>query len=124
MHRNHNTGAAAAAAMARDTTRLEPQVCFILFHFFYLITIFFRYMSKQRWEQQRQQLETHDCNNHTPTLPTSLQPNPRPPQQVKTATQEQQQQQWLETRHVLSHRYVFFYFSFYFITLIHFSRST
>ena len=54
---------------------------------------------------------------------TSIQPNPRPPQQVETATQEQQRQQGLEMRHVLSRRYVFYLFHF-FITLITFSRSS
>jgi hypothetical protein len=58
---------------------------------------------KQRWEQQRQQLETHGRAHTNTTNITSTKP-----QAASTATQEWQQQQLLETRHVSSHSYVFF----------------
>ena len=44
-HQNRNTGV-PAAAVARDTTCLEPQVCFFIFHFLSHYN-FFRYTSKR-----------------------------------------------------------------------------
>ena len=75
--------------------RLEFLVCFFLFFFFFYWLLIF-----------------------TPTPPTSpsLQPNLRPHQRVEAATQEWQQQQGLETWHVSSCWYVFFYFIFNLIT--------
>ena len=62
-HLNDN----AAAAVARDATRLEPQVCFFLNFVFYFITLILFLgllnTSKRQWEQQ-QQLATHDLHHH------------------------------------------------------------
>jgi hypothetical protein len=87
---------------------LSRRYVFFYLIFYFITLIFFLGLvntSKRRWEQH--QLETHD---HTPIPPTS---SPGPPQRVETATQEQQRQQGLETRHVSSPRYVFYLFHFF-----------
>ena len=119
--RNGNTGT-AAAAVARDATCLEQQVCFFIYFVFYFITLilFLSLLNMFTRQCEQRQLATHDHYNHHQhcfnQTPGHLNASKRQP--GAAAATVAQEATGLEPQ------VCFFYLVFYFITLIFFSGSS